>query len=253
MAANDFPSDTSSDSTPRSRFASFTSDEDEPQEGGVHSVSPSAPSRKSGNNAHAPAPGSRTSAVGVPGPQEKLLDISELARTTGMHYTHKFSFPPGKQDEDLENVTPIIGQITLTNTGAILLLQGHVETTLRLEDSRTLEPLDQFVETELEEEFELVGKANAFKQDEVVAVDEDTPAAVVENNVLNVVELLRQNLLLAAPLQPVRDEDEIPLGAFVYIDPASVQAEETGKETAADDSSNPLRRLGELLQAKNGE
>ena len=240
--------DLSENETTRSRF-SYYSDDDEPQEGGVRTVSPAAPSRKSGINTSTPAPGSRSSAIGLPGLSEKLLDVSELARTVGMHYTHKFSFPPGPQD-DLEAVTPIVGQITLTNTGGILLLQGHVETTLRLEDSRTLEPLDQPVETELEEEFELVAKSGAFHSEEVVAVDEDTPAAVMEGNVLNLVELLRQNLLLAAPLQPVRDEESLPLGDFVWRDPAAIASEENGAEDASA-SSNPLRRLGELLQAKN--
>ena len=104
------------------------------------------------------------------------------------------------------------------------------------------------VETDLEEEFELIAKSGAFHSEAVVAVDEDTPAAVMENNVLNLVELLRQNLLLAAPLQPVRDEDALPLGAFVWRDPAALASEETGAGAA---SANPLRRLGELLQAKN--
>lgn len=243
MATPDF--EISSEDTERSgsRFSYYS--DDEPQEGGVRAVAPTAPSRKSGSNSSAPVGGSRSSATGAPGPAEKMLDISELARTIGMHYTHRFSFPPGPQD-DLEAVTPIVGKITLTNTGAILLLTGHVETTLRLEDARTLEPLDTFVEAELEEEFELVSKTGAFNHDEVLAVDEDTPAAVMDGNVLNLAELLRQNLLLAAPLQPVKDED-VPLGAFVWRDKDS-------QDDEVDDAvNNPLRRLGELLQAKNGE
>ena len=231
---------------PRSRFSYF-SDDDTPEEGGVKSVT-TTPANRKGAGGTQTVPGSRTSGSGTPGPAEKRLDVSELARTLGMHYAHTFAFPPGSI-ADLEAVSPIEGQITLTNTGAILLLQGRVTATLRLEDSRTLEPLDEEIEAELEEEFELVSKTGAFNREEMQALDEDEPAAVMEGNILNLAELLRQNLLLAAPLQPVGDDD-VPLGAFVYK--GSGDAADDGNESA--NSSNPLRRLGELLaQAKNEE
>ena len=245
MATDAFSDDLSGD-TSRSRFSYFS--DDEPEEGGVRSVADqTGPSRKSGISPQTPAPGSRTSSTGTPGPEEKRLDVSELARTLGMHYTHKFAFPPGAI-ADLEAVSPVTGQITLTNTGAILLLQGRAKTVLRLEDSRTLEPLDEEIEAELEEEFELISKTGAFNREEMQAVDDDEPAAVMEGNILNLAELLRQNLLLAAPLQPVSDE-AVPLGAFVYR--GSGDDGDGGQEMA--NSSNPLRRLGELLQAKNNE
>ena len=228
------------------RFSYF-SDDDTPEEGGVKSVTDTPAGRKGAGGTQT-VPGSRTSGSGTPGPAEKRLDVSELARTLGMHYAHTFAFPPGSI-EDLEAVSPIEGQITLTNTGAILLLQGRVTATLRLEDSRTLEPLDEEIEAELEEEFELVSKTGAFNREEMQALDEDEPAAVMEGNILNLAELLRQNLLLAAPLQPVRDEEALPLGAFVYR--GSGDAADDGNESA--NSSNPLRRLGELLAQAKGE
>lgn len=201
-------------------------DGDLPAEGGVRGV----------------GGGGRT-AGGVPGEGELLLDISELARTLGMRYTHRFHIPPYPAD-DMDAVAPLDGAITLTNTGALLLLRGAVETTLRLECGRCLARTEQPVRADLEEEFDLVTSRNAFQQDEVQAVDEDSPASVIRGNVLNLGELLRQNLLLAAPLQPLCRE-ECPGLAPEDGEAATAEA---GDATGAADS--PLRHLAELLDAK---
>lgn len=212
-----------------SRFA-FHGDNDDPGEGGVRSVA-------TGNK---PFPTERH-VSGAPGPEERLLDISELARTVGMRYTHRFHLPP-RSVEDLEAVTPLAGTVTLTNTGPILLLRGDVSTALRLECGRCLEPTVQEVSAELEEEFDLIASRNAFHQEEVQAVDEDTPAAVIQNNVLDLGDLLRQNLLLAAPLQPLCREE----CTGIDLTARTTSVEENG----ASSSDNPLRRLAELMAAE---
>ena len=215
---------------PRSRFSYFG---DEESEGGVQSVQPARE-----------GPGSRTQSkpAGTPGPAEKLLDISEIARTLGMRYTHHFSFPAGREG-DMETVTPTVGSVTLTNAGAALLLTGKVATHLRMECGRCLTPTDQPVEVELDEHFDLIASNNAFNQEVVQAQDEDSPAAVITSNVLNLADLLRQNLVLAAPLQPLCSED----CPGIPYDPG---APPTEPDTAIVGGDNPLRRLADLLEAK---
>lgn len=238
--------DAASSTRSESRFAYHG--DDDPGEGGVHSTT-----KKTANG--------RT--AGAPGPEERRLDISELARTVGMRYTHHFDIPPRSAEGDFQPETPLVGKITLTNTGAILLLRGDVKTDLRLECARCLEPTVQPVETDLEEEFDLVStNNNAFRQDEVQVVDEDTPAAVIAANVLDLGELLRQNLLLAAPLQPLCREDcpGIDLSGHAGVRlireaeaaaAAAAAAEEAAtaaEELAARD--NPLKHLAEMLEAR---
>lgn len=183
--------------------------------------------------------------AGAPGPEERLLDISELARTVGMRYTHHFHIPPRAED-DLDLAAPLDGALTLTNTGGLLLLRGNVETTLRLECARCLAPVAQEVAADLEEEFDLVTARNAFHQEEVQAVDEDSPASVIQGNVLNLGELLRQNLLLAAPLQPLCREDcpGLDLSGRVRSADAAPEAD------AGTRGDNPLRHLAQLLEEK---
>nr|CAA9286330.1 hypothetical protein AVDCRST_MAG63-4014 [uncultured Armatimonadetes bacterium] len=201
---------------------------DEPEEGGVRSVGSSP-----------------RGVAGAPGPAERLLDISELARTLGMRYTHRFHIPP-YPEKDIDYAGPLEGEVTLTNTGALLLLRGHVAADLALECGRCLARTVQPVEAELEEEFDLVTAHNAFHQEEVQAVDEDSPASVIKGNVLDLGDLLRQNLLLAAPLQPLCSEEcpGIPLNE---------ESAAAGDSGAGRGDDNPLRRLADLLAAQRGD
>ena len=224
-----------------SRFSYLS--ETEPVQGGVRSVTSSSSKgpRKGRNETLSVAASAAVS--GVPGPSERLLDISELARSVGMHYTHRFHIPP-YPEKDIEYAGPIAGEVTLTNTGGSLLLRGHVSAPLRLECGRCLEPTEQEITADLEEEFDLVTSRNAYHQEEVQAVDEDSPAAVIAGNVLDLGDLLRQNLLLAAPVQPLCSEEcpGIPVSSTA-----------TGTDAAATgvpQDSSPLRRLAELLAEK---
>ncbi len=173
-----------------SRFAYHT--DDDPGEGGVVSVSSKNTKARGGNGLPA----------GVPGADELLLDIGLLARTPGMRYVHRFGIP-SEAIAELGAITPVTGVLTLTNTGAALLLDGTVAATLEMECTRCLSATRQTVEAELEEAFDLITENTAYAQGEVKIVDENVEAAVVEGTILNLGDLLRQNLLLAAPLQPL--------------------------------------------------
>jgi uncharacterized protein len=207
-----------------SRF-SYHTDDDDPGEGGVVSVAPA--------NSKVAARGGSNRQAGVPGPEELLLDIGMLARTPGMRYKHQVGIPAGSITE-LGAVADVSGLVTLTNTGAALLLDGEVRSTLEMECTRCLKPTHQEVVAELEESFDLIAENTAYAQGEVKIVDENVEAAVVEGTILNLGDLLRQNLLLAAPLQP--------LCAGGCSNGVSVLEEEL--ETAV--TTTPLAGLGDL-------
>jgi uncharacterized metal-binding protein YceD (DUF177 family) len=233
-----------------SRFSYFGSDESET--GGVYSVAASKPASKPNGT---PGAGPRPASNGIPGPGERLLDISELARTIGMHYVHRFQIPPLEgAEEGLTLAAPMEGQIRLTNTGAVLLVTGDVHASLTLECGRCLTPTDVEVDADIEEQFDLVTTSTASRQDVVTVVDEDTPASVIEGgSVLNLGELLRQNLLVAAPLQPLCREDcpGIDLSGHAGVAFSTEENSDGPAENpplAAED--NPLRRLADLLAEK---
>jgi uncharacterized metal-binding protein YceD (DUF177 family) len=159
-----------------------------------------------------------------------------------MRYTHRFALTPDTEPE-LAAVSAIAGEIVLTNTGAALLLSGKVHATLALDCGRCLEPIDTIVATEIDESFDLITANTAHRQDDVQAVDENVEGAVIENNILNLGDLLRQNLLLAAPAQPTCPHGDV-CPHFLKIKKLFVSVEEASVPT----QTNPLQKLGVLLE-----
>lgn len=158
-----------------------------------------------------------------------------------MRYQHPFAVVPDPELDgpELASGVPTKGSLTLSNTGAALLLRGHGEGFLPLVCSRCLSNFDERVEFELAEEFDLVSENGPFHQEEVRAVDSNDTAPVVEGTVLDVGELLRQSLWLAAPLQPLCRVDCPGLGG----DSTPVKA----------DVHRPLAGLADLLRDQSDE
>ena len=232
-----------------SRFAYHN--ELEPIEGGVSAVSETPiPGNK---EARKPGRGSNGAAIsaGLPNLEDRLLDISEIARNLGQYYTHRFSLSHRAGDE-LDTETPITGEVTLTNSGAALILRGHAKTRLRLECGRCLRPVIEPVETDIEEEFDLVAEHSARSYaDEVQAVDEDETGSVITGNVLNLGDLLRQYLLLAAPLAPHCHGGciDVPMPASV----GEFRSADVVITAPALQPDTPLKHLAQLLATKEYE
>ena len=234
-----------------SRFAYHN--ELEPVEGGVRPVESiakdKAPAKKAGRNTNGAHP--PTGVNGIPGPNDRLLDISEIARNVGQFYKHRFAIEHREGDE-LDTAEPITGEVTLTNSGAALILRGHAKTVLNMECGRCLRPVQEAVETEIEEEFDLVGEHSAWgTADEVQAVDDDETGAVVKGNILDLGDLLRQYIILAAPANPECPDDcegvELPEGVELH------RADEVVEVHAEPVADNPLKHLAEMLEAKRQE
>ena len=128
------------------------------------------------------------------------LDLSEIARTVGMHAVHEVD-EPCPEELGVECVSPIRGRIEFSNTGSLLLIEGGIEAEVRLQCSRCLVDFTLPVEAPVREEFRLAKVGDAVR---VLPMDgEDGSAGLVSNNFLDVQELVRQNLLLVMPIQPL--------------------------------------------------
>lgn len=201
-------------------------------------------SRKSGAGPRTRHEPPQPSVNGVPGPEARRLDISEIIRTVGMHYRHRFAVPPDPDipATELSATAPTTGELTLTNAGEALILRGKAHGVLRMECSRCLTSFEQGIDFDLEEEFDLVTEHNAFRQEEVRAVDENVTAPVIDGAILDLGELLRQSLLLSAPLQPLCREDCAGIGTPTQSAEQAPSPPETHR---------PLEALGALWQARD--
>jgi len=128
------------------------------------------------------------------------LELSEIARTPGMHATQEVD-EPCPEDLGLRCASPVKGKIQISNTGSLLVVEGEIRTEVTLKCSRCLTDFTLPVETSIQEEFRLVKVGDAVR---VLPMDEeDTSTGVIDNNILNVQELIRQSLLLVLPIQPL--------------------------------------------------
>jgi len=146
------------------------------------------------------------SSNGVPVPESFQMDIAEILRTIGMHYVHQIAIPAIGCFDPVSGDVPVSGivegKITLTNTGAILVLRGKASANVWLPCARCLKRYEEAIVIVLEEEYDLIADNTATRHEEVRAVDHNVTAPVIDGSVLDVAELLRQSLLLAEPLQP---------------------------------------------------
>lgn len=163
------------------------------------------------------------------------FDLTEILRTPGMRQVYDLHEPPFT-DEDVEYVSPIVGRISVTNTGSMLLVRGPIQTTIALECSRCLEPVRVPIHTDMEEDFDLRVVDDPKHHDQQIEIVEEEIGRVFEGKVLRLDVLIRQAVLLAAPLQPLCREDcpGIP-----------VQATDAQNEDGF--ANSPFRDLSKLL------
>jgi uncharacterized protein len=104
-------------------------------------------------------------------------------------------------DEGLEPISPLKGSITLMRTSQGILASGKLRTTLRMTCSRCLEFVDVKVELNLQEEFHPKVRIAEVPLDDVPEEDYDEALLIDEHHVLDLHEVIRQGLWLAAPME----------------------------------------------------
>jgi uncharacterized protein len=104
-------------------------------------------------------------------------------------------------DPELEPVRPLVGAVTLLRTNQGILVTGKLQTQLRTECRRCLEPCDVDVELDLEEEFYPTVRIADVPMDDVPETDRDEALQIDEHHILDLSEVIRQALWLAAPME----------------------------------------------------
>ncbi len=123
------------------------------------------------------------------------IDLSNIAATPGARGRYSVSEHLAPTEE-YSCLGPVTGEITVENTGSLLLVRGHVSVVLRLSCVRCLEAFESPIALEIEEEF-----ATEDTAPDVPTIDRDEPeAAAISNYILDVSELVRQQLLMHLPM-----------------------------------------------------
>jgi uncharacterized protein len=126
------------------------------------------------------------------------IDLANIAGTPGARGDFEVSerFSPA---EGISTMGPVTGEITVENTGSLLLVRGRLRAVLKLACVRCLGDTEQTVEVEVEEEFASEGAGP-----EVVTVDREEPeVSAISDYVLDLHEFVRQQITVNMPMAPL--------------------------------------------------
>ena len=183
------------------------------------------------------------------------LDLNEIAHSVGMHYT----YPVDEEEPEFEPLgltldAPVRGSLDFFNTGKVIVVRGGLDTVVRLECSRCLTQFARPQHVDVEEELPVVSlgpyplSEEEQREEEELEEELAVPEELFHENVLDLTELIRQNLLVALPLAPVCREDCRGLcphcGKDLNSGACSCVSEEEGalsmlKELLSDEDENP--------------
>jgi uncharacterized protein len=170
--------------------------------------------------------------------RDDLLDLNDVLQHPGrtLEVDIETELP---EEADVDLLKPLTGYLEAVSTGNLLLVTGKFTTRAVLECARCTGPLEVDVEFELDEQFDVEGVPSSLNHEDFARVVEDEPFPLFDGNQLLVEALLRQDLLLAMPVQP--------LCQFGWEGPCP-QAKERGVEGVGEPQGRPeFRNLTNLL------
>lgn len=132
--------------------------------------------------------------------REDLLDLNEVLQHPGRTITVEIA-TEFENEEDLDLLRPLEGELTAVSTGNILLLTGHFATTMVLECDRCGSPVEVELAFEVDEQFTVTGTASSLSSSDMAKVESDEPYPLFEENNLIVETLLRQDLIVNTPVR----------------------------------------------------
>lgn len=139
------------------------------------------------------------------------VDLTDVLREPGGTNEKPIEIAPGVLD-DIEVAEPITGRVRVTNARQTLVVKGQAEGAVTLQCARCLEPYAQPLELELEASAPLsffrglLVNAAPGDDDEEVEPDDEL-AAIFDANSLDVLELVRQAIVLQSPPKPLCSPD----------------------------------------------
>ena len=142
------------------------------------------------------------------------LDLTEVLRGPGHAAQRNIAIPAGTLDEWILT-QPVTGVARAVNARRNIVISGHGETAVEMECSRCLETYSQPLEFELDvtvplSHFNPLLGAAAVEEDDDEDGQELTKEdinALFQGHDLDVDELVRQAIVLSAPIQPLCADD----------------------------------------------
>lgn len=170
------------------------------------------------------------------------LDLSEIVRNVGKQAANDVREHCDPHEFGFECTEPVTGKLRFANTGELLLVNGKIHTSVKMECGRCLIEFSQPMNVDIEEEFRIEHVGDMI-QALPMEDDDEAEGVLISNNVLDVRELVRQNLLLELPIQPLCNKDCKGL-----CPSCGENLNEKLCSCPADNIDSPFQALAELLE-----
>jgi uncharacterized protein len=137
------------------------------------------------------------------------LDLNEVVSHLGKHVSYEINEPPIEDAESgLKCVEPIVGKATFSNTGRHVVVRGEFRTTVEIECARCLGSYRVPIQSPIEESFQIPGHIpDMAEEQEEEQIEDEESELLFQENMLDLTELLRQNILLALPIKPICSDE----------------------------------------------
>jgi uncharacterized protein len=135
-------------------------------------------------------------------------DLRQLARSGGEDHLDRTFEPsqfttPGARDEDYAIVAPVHLVVDLRKDREAYRVTGRVQTRLRLECGRCLEPFEVPIDSAFELRYVPAPTGAADEADEREVAEDDLTTAYYRDETLDLGELMHEQFVLALPMKPL--------------------------------------------------
>ena len=138
------------------------------------------------------------------------IDVSDLLKDIGEELRVDKSEKLDLQDDNLTLTSPVHVKLKLVYTGRTVLITGTLDTGVKMCCCRCLKEFDQPVSINFEEEY---AKKQVLRQAEendegideegMELKDEDFIFEISEDNIIDLGEAIRQNIIVSLPIKPL--------------------------------------------------
>jgi len=141
------------------------------------------------------------------------IDVSDLLKSFGTELKVDKSEKLDLQDENLALSSPVQVKLKLINTGRTVLVTGTLKTNVKMTCCRCLKEFDQPVSIDFDEEYakkhttrEMKEESTEDEEEGVEIKDEDMVFEISEDNMIDLSEAIRQNIIVSLPIKPLCDK-----------------------------------------------
>lgn len=138
------------------------------------------------------------------------IDVSDLLKSVGAGLRVEKAEKLDLQDENLALSSPVQVKLKLINTGITVLVTGTLNTNVKMTCCRCLKDFDLPVSVNIEEEYAKKHAGGHHEEEEaeddeecVEIKDEDIIFEISEDNIIDLSEAIRQNIIVSLPIKPL--------------------------------------------------